>query len=108
MEASKRKTSTRKRIEIVVEAALRRRLVAALDAAQVTGYTIIPVVGGRGDEGEWNRGGQVTSAREKIMIISITDAERAEAALDAVLEELSDGSGIVSISDVAVVRAEKF
>jgi nitrogen regulatory protein PII len=108
MEASKRKKSIRKRIEIVAEAALRRRLVAALDTARVTGYTIIAVVGGRGDEGEWNRGGQVTSAREKIMIISITDAERAEVALDVVLKELSDGSGIVSISDVAVVREEKF
>ncbi len=37
-----------KRVEIMIEAPLERRLTDALHAAEVTGFTVLPVLGGSG------------------------------------------------------------
>ena len=52
------KTHEAKRVEITIEAVMQTRLTAALDEAGVTGYTILPVWGGSGRSGRWNRQGQ--------------------------------------------------
>ena len=98
----------RKRIEIVVEAALLRAIRRVLDDHGVTGYTVLPVQGGRGDAGEWSREGQISSATEMFMVICLTTEERAGAAIEKALPLLSRGRGVISVSDVGVVRAEKF
>ncbi len=52
-------THKAKRVEIVIEVPLERRLTDALERAGVTGYTILPVLGGSGRSGRWSREGQV-------------------------------------------------
>jgi nitrogen regulatory protein PII len=98
----------RKRIEIVLEAPALHRLTSALDAVQVTGYTILPVLAGRGEGGTWSRDGLVGAAGQMVMVICITDARRAEAVLERVMALLARQIGIVSVSDVMVVRADRF
>lgn len=44
-------THTAKRVEIVIEAPLERRLTEALTSAGVTGFTVLPVLGGAGRSG---------------------------------------------------------
>lgn len=98
----------KKRIEIIVEAPAIHRLTAALEAAGVTGYSILPVLGGRGSTGSWSRDGLVGGAGQMVMLICITDAGRVEAILADVMRLLSRQIGIVTVGDVAVVRGERF
>lgn len=102
------KTVTRKRIEIVVEAAWHGRLIRLLDDLQVTGYTTLPVMGGRGEGGEWSREGQVSTAFEMVMVICILHPDRAGAAIEALGSLVQAGRGVFNITDVEVLRGEKF
>jgi len=101
-------TVARKRIEIVAEATFRRRLSRLLDDLEVTGYTVVPVMGGRGESGEWSREGQVSAAGEMVLVICITSAERADTVIEAALGLISAGKGVLSVSDVRVVRGARF
>ena len=98
----------RKRIEIVVEAAILRAIRRCLDEQGVTGYTVLPVKGGRGEAGEWSREGQISMAGEMSMVICLTSDERADAVIEAALPLLRRGLGVISVSDVGVVRSERF
>ncbi|WP_349358609.1 DUF190 domain-containing protein [Stappia sp.] len=102
------KTYTKKRLEIVVEAPIQDRLIALLDRLQVTGYTVLPALAGRGHDGEWSREGMVGEAGRMIVVICLIDGDRVDGVLDKVFSMVSRRSGIVSISDVEVVRAEHF
>ncbi len=51
-----------KRVEIIIEAPMETRLTAALEKAGVTGFTVLPVLGGSGRSGRWTREGQVGRA----------------------------------------------
>ena len=44
-------THQAKRVAIIIEAPMRRRLEEAFDSAGVTGYTVVPVLGGSGRSG---------------------------------------------------------
>ncbi|HBU14412.1 MAG TPA: transcriptional regulator, partial [Gemmobacter sp.] len=50
-------THLAKRVEIIIEAPMETRLTAALEKAGVTGFTILPVLGGSGRSGRWSREG---------------------------------------------------
>lgn len=98
----------RKRIEIVTETALLRSIRLRFKDIGMTGYTVLSVQSGSGEAGEWSREGQITSAGEMAMIICLTTADRADAAIEAILPLLSRGRGVVSVSDVDIVRSERF
>ena len=97
----------KKRIEIIIEAPLRTRLADLLNRTGVEGYTVLPAIAGRGVETDWHREGQVTTAGQMIMVVCIVDPGEAEAILEAVYELLSRRQGIVSLSDVEVIRADE-
>lgn len=101
-------THLKKRLEIIVEAPLRKRLIDLLDRSDVRGYTVLPALAGRGGEVNWRREGQVTAAGQMLMVVCIVDPARAEELVEAVYGFLSRHHGIVSLSDVEVVRTEKF
>jgi nitrogen regulatory protein PII len=101
-------THQKKRIEIIVEAPALHRLTARLDEAGVRGYTIIPALAGHGQDGNWNCEGLPGQAGRMVMVISIVDSSRADDVLERVYGVLARQIGIVSISDVAVIRPEHF
>ena len=100
-------TIRRRKIEILVDAPLVRRIVAAAEGAGVTGYTLLPAVGGAGHGGRWTDD-QVSGADAKLMFVTVTNDARAAALTDA-LEPLLESHGLLLVlSDVEVVRADKF
>jgi nitrogen regulatory protein PII len=101
-------THLKKRIEIIVEAPALHRLTDRLNQAGVTGYTIVPVLAGRGLEGTWSAEGLAGDAGRLVMVISIVDAAKADDVLDRVYTLLARQIGIVTVSDVQVIRADHF
>lgn len=100
-------THKAKRVEIIIEAPMERRLTEALVKSGVTGFTILPVLGGSGRSGDWSRDGQVGRAG-MVAVICLIRPERLEALLDAAFAVVERHIGVVSITDAEVLRAERF
>jgi hypothetical protein len=96
------------RVEIIIEAPMQRRLEEAMTRVGVTGYSILPVLGGNGRSGPWSREGQVGRAGGLIAVICIVAPERKEVLLDAAFAVLKRQIGVVSVSPCEVLRAERF
>jgi PII-like signaling protein len=100
-------THPKKKLEIIIEAPMLNRLLDLLDRLAVTGYTVLPAVAGRGRDGSW-REGQLTEAGRMVMVICITSEERIPQVLEPVYRLLARQIGIVTVSDVMVVRKDHF
>ncbi len=100
-------THIAKRVEIVIEAPLQNRLTDAIEEAGVTGYTILPVLGGSGRSGPWSREGQVGRAG-MVAVICLIRPERLDGLLEAAFAVVDRHIGVVSITDCEVLRAERF
>mgnify|MGYP003636534240 CR=1 FL=1 len=96
-----------KRVEIIIEAPLERRLTDALEKAEVTGFTVLPVLGGSGRSGRWSREGQVGRAG-MVAVICLIKPERLDALLAAAFAVVEPHIGVVSIADAHVLRVERF
>jgi nitrogen regulatory protein PII len=101
-------THKAKRVEITIEAVMETRLTDALVKAGVTGFTILPVLGGSGRSGQWSREGQVTRAGGMINVVCIIRQEKLEALLKAAFAVVERHIGVVSVTDCEVLRAERF
>ena len=101
-------THKAKRVEVIIEAPLERRLTKALDEAGVTGYTILPVRGGSGRSGRWSRSGQVSPGSGMVAVVCLIKPERLDELLNASFAVVEPHIGVVSITDAEVLRAERF
>jgi len=101
-------THQAKRVEIIIEAPMERRLRDALSKAGVTGFTVLPVLGGSGRSGAWSREGQVSRAAGMVALICIIRPERLDEMLDAAFAVVERHIGVVSVTDCEVLRAERF
>ncbi|MEM6303697.1 MAG: transcriptional regulator [Pseudomonadota bacterium] len=101
-------THQAKRVEITIEAVMETRLTAALDAAGVTGYTILPVSGGSGRSGKWSRQGQVSRGTGMVQVVCIIRPDRLDNLLDAAFGVVERHIGVVTVVDCEVLRAERF
>ncbi|MBE1289375.1 MAG: DUF3240 domain-containing protein [Rhodobacteraceae bacterium] len=101
-------THKAKRVEITIEAVMETRLTDALVKAGVTGFTILPVLGGSGRSGQWSREGQVSRAGGMINVVCIIRPEKLEALLKAAFAVVERHIGVVSVTDCEVLRAERF
>ncbi|NNU79166.1 transcriptional regulator [Halovulum dunhuangense] len=101
-------THAAKRVEIIIEAPMEERLTRALAKAGVTGFTVLPVLGGSGRSGRWSREGQVSRAGGMVAVVCIVRPERVDTLLDAAFAVVERHVGVVSITDCQVLRAERF
>lgn len=101
-------THKAKRVAIIIEAPMERRLTDALTGAGVTGFSILPVLGGSGRSGLWSREGQVGRAGGMIQVVCIIRPDRLDALLDAAFKVVERHIGVVTVSDCEVLRAERF
>ena len=92
----------------IVEAPLLPRVAARLDDMKVSGYSILPVVAGRGRAGSWTADGQVSDAVRMMALVCIADATQVNDIVAAVFEVIARQIGLVAVSDVLVVRPERF
>ncbi|WP_052340967.1 DUF190 domain-containing protein [Salinarimonas rosea] len=101
-------TYAKKRLDIIVEAPIMNRLLDLLDRLAVTGYTVVPALAGRGREGSWRRAGLVSDAGQMVLVICVLDESRVPDVLEPVYKLLSRQIGVVTVSDVSVIRREHF
>jgi nitrogen regulatory protein PII len=100
-------THKARRVEIIIEAPMERRLTEALLKAGVTGFTVLPVMGGSGRSGHWTREGQVGRSG-MVAVICLIRPERLDALLEAAFSVVERHIGVVSITEAEVLRAERF
>ena len=101
-------THAAKRVAIIIESIMERRLTDTLIEAGVTGFTVLPVRGGSGRSGRWSREGQVGRAGGMVQVVCIIRPERLDALLEAAFAVVESHIGVVSVSDCEVLRAERF
>ena len=99
--------TSRKKLEIIVEAPTLRRIETFLEEAGVRGWTVLPSLKGHGSGGEWTSG-DFTPGQEKRLIIAVLASEMADAVLERLEPFFEDYPGIVVVTDVQVLRAERF
>jgi nitrogen regulatory protein PII len=97
-----------KRVEIIIEAVMERQIARALTEGGVTGFTVLPVLGGSGRSGAWSREGQVSRAGGMIAVICLIAPARLDGLLQALFPVLDAHIGVVSVSDAQILRAERF
>ena len=101
-------THAAKRVVITIESIMQKRLTDRLEEAGVTGYSILPVLGGSGRSGAWSRDGQISRASGMVQVVCIIRPERLDGLLEAAFEVVDKYIGVVTITDVEVLRAERF
>ncbi|MCU0953268.1 MAG: DUF190 domain-containing protein [Hyphomicrobium sp.] len=101
-------TYPKKRIDIMVEAPLMQRVLNLLDQQGVSGYTVLSALAGRGQDGAWHRDGVVGRAGALVMVICILDEARVDEVLEPLFKLVSRQIGIVTVSDVQVIRPTHF
>jgi len=101
-------THPAKRISIIIEAPMERRLRRVLNEAGVTGFTVLPVLGGSGRSGYWSRDGQVSKAGGMVNVICIVSPDKKDQLLEAVFAVVERHIGVVTVGDCEVLRAERF
>jgi hypothetical protein len=100
-------TVQRRKIEILVDAPLVRRVLPIAEAAGITSYTLLPTLGGSGHGGRWSDD-QVAGADAKVMFVTITNDAKAEALTEAIAPLLQSHGFLLVTGVVDVVRADKF
>ncbi|WP_298466539.1 transcriptional regulator [uncultured Erythrobacter sp.] len=99
-------TVVRKRIEVLADKALQRRVTDAIDAAGITGWTIVPVTEGKGRDGKWRE--ERVMGTDKVFVLTIAAEDRAQALAEAIAPMLTKYGFIFSMWDVEVIRGERF
>lgn len=99
-------TYPRKKIELIVENAYLPAMLTMIDASGATGYTVIRDILGRGRHGE--RGREALGENGNALVMVITTGVIAETILAGSQRILGDGFGIVTLSDVQVLRPDHF
>lgn len=101
-------THQAKRVAIIIEQVMQSRLTDVMTEAGVTGWTVLPVLGGSGRSGAWSREGQVGRAGGMVQVVCVIRPERLDILLEAAFRVVDRHIGVVTISDCEVLRAERF
>ncbi len=97
----------KKKIEVVVETPMVRRVLEIMKELGGTGATVLPILRGQGQSGDWSDK-DLGSATDMQMVMVITGPRRAAVIRDAVYEALTDYRGMILMSDVDVIRNENY
>ncbi len=101
-------THQAKRVEITIEKVMERRLTDAMKDTGVTGWSVLPVLGGSGRSGEWSREGQISRGTGLVRVECIIRPEKLDPLLEAVFAVVERHIGVVCVCDCEVLRAERF
>lgn len=99
-------TVIRKRIEILADTPLVRRVTQAIDAAGISGWTILPVASGSGRDGRW-REDSVTGT-DKSLVLTVASAGKASLLAEQLAPILTSHGLLLTMWDVEVIRGERF
>lgn len=99
-------TVIRKRIEILADTPLVRRVTQAVEAAGISGWTVLPVASGSGRDGRW-REDSVTGT-DKSLVLTVASAEKAALLAEELAPVLTSYGMLLTMWDVEVIRGERF
>lgn len=99
-------TVIRKRIEILADTLLMRRVTDAIDRAGITGWTVTSVQSGSGREGAWRE--ERLMGTEKSLILTIASQDKAALLAESLAPILSSHGLLLTMWDVEVIRGERF
>ena len=99
---------TRHRIELIIERMAYKRACRILEASGMTGYTVVPAMAGYGNGNRWQRDTDISASRDMVIIISIGDEDRVRATMQELSRLLGEHIGVVTVSEVEVLRPERF
>jgi nitrogen regulatory protein PII len=91
-----------KKIEIVIEMVKLEKVIAIIDEAGASGYTIISAVAGRGTRGR-RAGGALTDVFKNAMVVTVVDDAGAEQILRRVGKLIQNFAGMAVVTDVSVL-----
>ncbi len=95
------------RIEVIIESPAARAVTRLLDSLGVKGYTVVPVLGGRGESGDWTRDGEIGLAGGMVMVVVVVGSSRKDEIVEPLFSLLKRQMGLMTLSDCEVVRPEK-
>lgn len=101
-------TFAKKQIQIICERPILKRVQRHLTRAGVKGFTVLPALSGSGSQGEWDREGMVGDAGQMVMVLVVLDAGDLDRVLTGIFDVVSPQMGVITISDVSVVRPDRF
>lgn len=93
-----------KRIEIVIEQPLQRRIAEQLKALGAPGYTLIRRASGMGDRGMRRADDPTGSQTNSVFIIACDDPEIVQRIIEGIRPTLSESGGMCVVSDAEWVR----
>jgi len=96
------------RIELIIERMAHKRACRVLEKSDLTGYTVMPAMAGYGNSKRWSRDTDISASGDMVVIISIGEEERVRAVLDEISSILGAHIGVVSVSEVEVLRPDRF
>ena len=98
----------RLRLELIIERMALKRACSILEAAGLTGYTVMPAIAGFGGGNRWNRDADISASGNMLVVISIGTEERVGHALEQLEKLLSAHIGVLNVSEVKVLRPGRF
>ncbi|MEO1553718.1 MAG: DUF190 domain-containing protein [Pseudomonadota bacterium] len=96
------------RIELIIERMAHKRACRVLEAAGMTGYTVLPAMAGYGNSKRWSRDTDLSASGDMVVIISIGDETKVRATMEEISNLLGAHIGVVSVSEVEVLRPGRF
>lgn len=97
-----------KRIELIIEKMAYKRAGRILEASGLKGYSILPALAGFGQGTHWSRDTDISASRDMVVMIAIGRSEAVEKAMVEVENLLGAHVGVVSVTDVKVLRPDRF
>lgn len=98
----------KQRIELIIERMAYKRACRVLEDSGMTGYTVIPALAGSGGRTKWRRDSDISASRDMVVVVSIGDPEKVEKAIEQIEKLIGRHIGVVSVSDVKVIRDKRF
>ena len=99
-------TVKRKRIEILADAPLVRRVTDAIEAVGISGWSVTQLTAGAGRAGRW-REDRMTGT-DKVLVQTVAAADKAYALAEALAPVLTSYGMLLTMWDVEVIRGERF
>jgi PII-like signaling protein len=98
----------KKRLDIFVEAPALQQVVDALETVGVRGYTVLEAVAGKGHAGRWRLDDSFNNATNVLVVVCVLDVAQVDQVVEVVFDIVQRQIGVLTISDVMVVRPEHF
>ncbi len=99
---------SRLRLELIIERMAAPRACKLLEAAGLTGYTVLPAISGFGGETRWSRDTDMSASSDMVVVISIGAEAQVHAALNQLENLLGSHIGVLSVGEVQVLRPGRF